>query len=219
MGNLLNKQEYYNYGDLFGDENIICNSIIENYRVGTMEEIIEDVIEKNIPDADTLYSKCAELEPHFKDAYSEEKFDGSEKSLYEILVVSYKEYIGTVLGFNFDDIIYNLCVEHANEILQEDDDLTYSEKELKEFLDESCFDKYTDINDIRDLLEEDINWTVEDSLKVINNEKELLKCDLDEEIIYKGTKYSVEEIHMSNIAKTVVLENSENNEYKTINIQ
>ena len=46
MGNLLDRQVYYNYGDLFGDENIICNSIIENYKLGTMEEIVDDVIEK-----------------------------------------------------------------------------------------------------------------------------------------------------------------------------
>lgn len=56
-------------------------------------------------------------------------------------------------------------------------------------------------------------------MKEILNKEELLKCDLNEKLIYNNEVYCIEEIHQSSIRKYVILENTKKHEYKEIDIE
>lgn len=56
-------------------------------------------------------------------------------------------------------------------------------------------------------------------MKEILNKEELLKCDLNEKVIYNNEVYHIEEIHQSSIRKYVILEHIKKHEYKEIDIE
>ena len=133
MERLLELKGYDILEGIWDDEEHVCNYITNQSYLGPLSEAYSDIAKDSANyDDESLYETCKEL-MNFSNENAID-IDIEDKNVAEILQDINYEYYMSLLHKNTNNIIYNSCVIHINDILRNDEKINYSKENLEEFL-------------------------------------------------------------------------------------
>ncbi|MDM0528475.1 hypothetical protein QTH49_13520 [Clostridium perfringens] len=136
--------EYELLEDVFGDDEAVCNEILEYSDSTYLCDAISSIADYNVPMIDRdLCEKCWELNDYVAEAKAQGLLEGAD-DLIQMLRMGAYEYYTQLLYNNLDAIVTNIATDTINE--EFDIELTEEQKEeLLDFVTEAF--ENTDHND------------------------------------------------------------------------
>lgn len=136
--------EYELLEDVFGDDEAVCNEILEYSDSTYLCDAISSIADYNVPMIDRdLCEKCWELNDYVAEAKAQGLLEGAD-DLVQMLRIGAYEYYTQLLYNNLDAIVTNIATDTIND--EFDIELTEEQKEeLLDFVTEAF--ENTDHND------------------------------------------------------------------------